>query len=105
MNEMNGVDNVLDVRDLHVDIRTRRAVVHAVDGASFSVRRGEATGLVGESGCGKSMTLRAILGVLPPGGEIIGGEIEFDGQDLSRLPKSALNEVRGRRISLIFQGR
>ena len=66
MNEMNGADNVLEVRDLHVDIRTRRAVVHAVDGASFSVRRGEATGLVGESGCGKSMTLRAILGVLPP---------------------------------------
>jgi oligopeptide/dipeptide ABC transporter ATP-binding protein len=103
MNEMNGADNVLEVRDLHVDIRTRRAVVHAVDGASFSVRRGEATGLVGESGCGKSMTLRAILGVLPPRGEITGGEIDFDGQDLSRLPKSALNEVRGRRISLIFQ--
>jgi ABC-type glutathione transport system ATPase component len=61
------VDDVLEVRDLRVDIRSRRSVVHAVDGASFDVPRGEAMGLVVESGYGKSMTQRAILGVLPPG--------------------------------------
>jgi oligopeptide/dipeptide ABC transporter ATP-binding protein len=91
------------VRDLRVDIRSRRSVVHAVDGASFDVPRGEAMGLVGESGCGKSMTLRAILGVLPPGGVITGGDVRFDGTELTRLSRSEMNEVRGRRISMIFQ--
>jgi oligopeptide/dipeptide ABC transporter ATP-binding protein len=78
-------------------------VVHAVDGASFDVPRGEAMGLVGESGCGKSMTLRAILRVLPPGGTIASGEVRFDGTELTRLSASEMNEVRGRRISMIFQ--
>ena len=60
-------------------------------------------GLVGESGCGKSMTLRAILGVLPPGGAVAGGEVRFDGTELTRLLASEMNDVRGRRISMIFQ--
>jgi oligopeptide/dipeptide ABC transporter ATP-binding protein len=97
------VDDVLEVRDLHVDIRSRRSVVHAVDGASFDVPRGQAMGLVGESGCGKSMTLRAILGVLPAGGVVTGGDVRFDGTELTRLSASEMNEVRGRRISMIFQ--
>jgi oligopeptide/dipeptide ABC transporter ATP-binding protein len=96
-------DDVLEVRDLHVDIRTRRGTVHAVDGATFSVPRGQAMGLVGESGCGKSMSLRAIMGVLPPGGEITSGSIRFEETELSGLSRSAMNEVRGRRISMIFQ--
>ena len=97
------VDNVLEVRDLHVDIRSRRSVVHAVDGASFDVPRGQAMGLVGESGCGKSMTLRSILRVLPAGGVIVSGDVRFDGTELTRLSSSEMNDVRGRRISMIFQ--
>ena len=68
-------DNVLEVRDLHVQIASRRGTVRAVDGVSLEVPRGEAVGLVGESGSGKSMTLRAMLGVLPPEARVTSGEI------------------------------
>ena len=94
---------VLDVRDLRVEIPTGRGVVHAVDGASFSVRRGEALGLVGESGSGKSMTLRAILGLLPHPGRITGGQVLYRGVDLTTLPDRDLIDVRGGEISMIFQ--
>ena len=100
---MNAGDEILQVRDLHVEIPTRRSVVRAVDGASFSVRKGEAFGLVGESGSGKTITLRAILGVLPGRGSVTRGEILFEGTDLTRLSYSAMNDIRGRRISMIFQ--
>ena len=75
---------ILEVRDLRVEIPLSRGTVHAVDGASFDVAAGEAIGLVGESGCGKSMTLRAILGLLPQPGRIVGGEVLFEGEDLAR---------------------
>jgi oligopeptide/dipeptide ABC transporter ATP-binding protein len=94
---------VLDVRDLHVRIATRRGVVRAVDGVSFEVPRGEAVGLVGESGSGKSMTLRAILGVLPPEARATSGQILLDGTDLLKLSNSDLNRMRGPKISMIFQ--
>jgi oligopeptide/dipeptide ABC transporter ATP-binding protein len=94
---------MLDVRDLHVQISTRRGVVRAVDGVSFTVPRGEAMGLVGESGSGKSMTLRAILGVLPPEARVTSGQILLDGQDLVPLRQSDLNRIRGPKISMIFQ--
>jgi oligopeptide/dipeptide ABC transporter ATP-binding protein len=77
--------------------------VRAVDGVSFTVGRGEAVGLVGESGCGKTMTLRGILGLLPPRARISGGQVLFEGRDLGRLSPAELNEVRGRRIGMIFQ--
>ena len=95
--------NVLEVSDLHVEISTRRGVVRAVDGVSLEVPRGEAVGLVGESGSGKSMTLRAILGVLPPEAKITAGQIRLDGVDLVPLPGSALNRIRGPKLSMIFQ--
>jgi oligopeptide/dipeptide ABC transporter ATP-binding protein len=95
--------SMLQVRDLHVQIPTRRGVVHAVDGVSFEVHRGDAMGLVGESGSGKSMTLRAILGVLPPEARISAGQIRLDGQDLVPLRQSDLNRIRGPKISMIFQ--
>ena len=98
-----GTGPMLDVRDLHVEIATRRGTVHAVDGVSFAVPRGEAMGLVGESGSGKSMTLRAILGVLPPEAKVTSGEILLDGQDLVPLRQSDLNKIRGPKISMIFQ--
>jgi oligopeptide/dipeptide ABC transporter ATP-binding protein len=94
---------LLEVRDLQVRIATRRGVVRAVDGVSFDVPRGAALGLVGESGSGKTMTLRAILGLLPPEARITGGQIVFDGQDLVPLPDAQLGRIRGRRVSMIFQ--
>jgi len=94
---------MLEVIDLHVEISTRRGVVHAVDGVSLDVARGEALGLVGESGSGKSMTLRAILGVLPPEAKITSGQILLDGVDLVPLRQHELNKIRGPKMSMIFQ--
>ncbi len=100
---LGGHENMLEVRDLRVEISTRRGVVHAVDGVSLDVIRGEALGLVGESGSGKSMTLRAILGVLPPEAKVTSGQILLDGTDLVPLKQSDLNRIRGPKISMIFQ--
>ena len=94
---------MLDVRDLHVEIATSRGVVHAVDGVTFEVPAGEALGIVGESGSGKSMTLRAILGVLPPEASVASGQILLDGRDLVPLRPADLNRIRGPKISMIFQ--
>jgi oligopeptide/dipeptide ABC transporter ATP-binding protein len=96
-------DNVLEVRDLHVQIATRRGVVRAVDGVSLEVPRGEAVGLVGESGSGKSMTLRAMLGVLPAEARVTSGQILLDGVDLVPMGNSDLNRIRGPKMSMIFQ--
>ncbi len=93
----------LEVRDLHVQIATRRGVVRAVDGVSFEVPKGEALGLVGESGSGKTMTLRAIIGLLPPEARITSGQIILDGQDLVPLHAADLNRIRGRKLAMIFQ--
>jgi oligopeptide/dipeptide ABC transporter ATP-binding protein len=94
--------DLLEVRDLHVQIPTRRGTVHAVDGVSFEVPKGAALGLVGESGSGKTMTLRSILGLLPPEAKITSGQILLDGVDLVPLA-GQLNRIRGRRMSMIFQ--
>jgi len=94
---------ILEVRDLRVELPLSRGTVHAVDDASFSVREGEAFGLVGESGCGKSMTLRAIMGLLPRPGRIVGGEVLFEGEDLVTAPAGRLRQIRGGSIAMIFQ--
>jgi oligopeptide/dipeptide ABC transporter ATP-binding protein len=94
---------LLQVSDLHVQIASRRGVVRAVDGVSLEVAPGQAVGLVGESGSGKSMTLRAILGVLPPEAKVTSGQIMFEGADLAQLSGSQLNRIRGPRIAMIFQ--
>jgi oligopeptide/dipeptide ABC transporter ATP-binding protein len=91
---------ILSVGDLRVEIPTPRGVVKAVDGVDLDVPRGGALGLVGESGCGKSMTLRAILGLLPGRARIAGGEVVFDGEALS--PRS-LGRLRGDSIGMVFQ--
>ena len=93
----------LVVSDLSVEIAGQRGVVRPVDGVSFTVAPGEAVGLVGESGSGKSMTLKAILGVLPPEAKVTAGNVVLDGTDLTGLSNSRLNKVRGRRIAMIFQ--
>ena len=94
---------ILQVEDLKVEIATRRGVVRAVDGVSLAVEAGEAVGLVGESGSGKSMTLRAILGVLPPEAKVTSGQVVLDGVDLVELPKAQLNQIRGTKLAMIFQ--
>ena len=94
---------LLQVNDLHVEIATRRGIVRAVDGVSLEVPAGEAVGLVGESGSGKSMTLRAIIGVLPPEARVASGQIMLDGVDLTQLSSTQLNKIRGPKIAMIFQ--
>jgi peptide/nickel transport system ATP-binding protein len=97
-------DSLLEVRDLRTYIYTRRGIVKAVDGASFSVRAGETLGIVGESGSGKSMTCLSILRLVPePGGQIVGGEIRFDGEDLLAKGPEEMRRLRGSRIAMILQ--
>jgi oligopeptide/dipeptide ABC transporter ATP-binding protein len=97
-------DTLLEVRDLRTYIYTRRGVVKAVDGATFSVRRGETLGIVGESGSGKSMTCLSILRLVPePGGRIVGGQILFDGENLLDKSPEEMRRLRGSRIAMILQ--
>jgi peptide/nickel transport system ATP-binding protein len=97
-------DTLLEVRDLRTYIYTRRGVVKAVDGATFSVRRGETLGIVGESGSGKSMTCLSILRLVPePGGRIVGGQIVFDGENLLDKSPEEMRRLRGSRIAMILQ--
>ncbi|GGS55974.1 dipeptide/oligopeptide/nickel ABC transporter ATP-binding protein [Planobispora rosea] len=97
-------ESLLDVEDLSVVFRQRgRADVRAVDGVSFSVSPGETIGLVGESGCGKSVTSLAIMGLLPKRGVRVEGRITFDGTELPALPADKLRLLRGRDLAIVFQ--
>ena len=97
-------DTLLEVTNLQTYIYTRRGVVKAVDGATFSVGRGETLGIVGESGSGKSMTCLSILRLVPePGGRIVGGSITFDGEDLLAKSPEEMRQLRGSRIAMILQ--
>lgn len=95
---------VLSVKDLKTRFNTQDGVVHAVNGVSFDVRRGELLGVVGESGSGKSVTMMSLLRLIPiPPGEIVSGEATFDGNDLIAMSTSDLRHVRGAKIGFIFQ--
>ncbi len=95
---------LLDVRELKTFFQVEGGEFPAVDGISFSIEPGRTLGIVGESGCGKSVTALSIMGLVPrPPGRIAGGEILFDGVDLLQLSTAALRELRGNRISMIFQ--
>jgi oligopeptide/dipeptide ABC transporter ATP-binding protein len=96
-------DALLKVRDLKTYFFTRAGTVKAVDGVSFEVRRGEVRGIVGESGCGKSITSLSILQLIDKPGKIVSGEIIFDGANLLEKSRSAMANLRGKRISMIFQ--
>ncbi|MFF1717280.1 dipeptide ABC transporter ATP-binding protein [Streptomyces sp. NPDC058268] len=94
---------LLKIDDLRVDITSRERTVHALDGISLELDPGEALGIVGESGCGKTMTALSVLGLLPPGGEVTGGRVLFDGRDLAAAPAPVLQDVRGNTIGMVFQ--
>ena len=97
-------DNILDVKDLKTYFFTRRGVVKAVDGVSFSLKGGETIGLVGESGCGKSVTCFSIIRLVDqPAGRIVGGQVMFDGQELLSKTEKEMTRIRGKRISMILQ--
>src|SRR6201989_501784 len=95
---------LLDVENLRTYFYTRSGVIRAVNDVSFSLSRGETLGIVGESGSGKSVTCYSLLGLIPkPPGKIVSGHADFGGVDLLNCPESELRQIRGKRISMIFQ--
>jgi peptide/nickel transport system ATP-binding protein len=94
---------VLEVKDLHIEFPTRRGILKAVDGVSFSIAPGEVLGVVGESGAGKSLTGAAIIGLLEPPGRISSGQILLEGKRIDNLPYEQMRKIRGRQIGAIFQ--
>jgi oligopeptide transport system ATP-binding protein len=101
--EKAGGDRLLSVSDLRVQFGTKSGTVHAVNGVSFSVARGEMLGIVGESGCGKSATGLSLMRLVPRPGRITAGEITLDGQDLRALGRKEMRRIRGKSIAMIFQ--
>ena len=96
--------SLLQVKDLRTHFFTDEGVVRAVDGISYDVQEGETMGLVGESGCGKSVSALSILRLIPsPPGKIVGGEVLFDGENLLKVDEEEIRHVRGNRIAMIFQ--
>jgi ABC-type dipeptide/oligopeptide/nickel transport system ATPase component len=98
-----SVDEILRVEGLRTEFRTAAGVVRAVDGVSFEIRRGSTMGLVGESGCGKSVTALSILRLIDFPGRIAGGRILFDDIDLAEVEPEEMRQIRGHRIAMIFQ--
>src|SRR3990172_4957901 len=95
---------LLDVQGLETQFKTPEGLVHAVNGVSFGLKEGETLGIVGESGCGKSVTMLSLLGLIPkPPGKIAGGQALFIGQDLLQMSEDEIREIRGAKISMIFQ--
>jgi peptide/nickel transport system ATP-binding protein len=94
---------LLELKDLHTEIRLRRSTVYAIDGVNLTVEPGECLGIVGESGSGKTMTALSIMRLLPNGGHITGGSITLDGQDITNVDDEAMQDVRGNLVGMIFQ--
>ena len=94
---------LLSVRDLAVQFKTRKSTIRAVNGVSFDLEAGQTLGIVGESGCGKSVTSLAMLGILPKAGRVTRGEVMFEDVDLLKVPDSQLRQIRGKEIAMIFQ--
>src|SRR5262249_31666659 len=95
--------SLLEVRNLKTFFSTRRGQVRSVDDVSFTLERGETLSLVGESGCGKSVTALSIMRLVSPPGRIVGGEIFFEGRDLPKLGEAEMRSIRGDDIAMIFQ--
>ena len=97
------MDALLEINGLATEIRTRDATVRAVDGVSLTVQAGETVGIVGESGCGKSMTGLSIMRLLPSGGKIVSGSVVLSGRDLTQLTDAQMRAVRGAEVAMVFQ--
>ncbi len=98
------MSHLLEIEDLRVEFRTQMGTIKAVDGISYTVAAGETVAIVGESGCGKSMSALSVLRLVPnPPGEITGGRILFEGRDLLNLREEEIRKVRGAKISMVFQ--
>jgi peptide/nickel transport system ATP-binding protein len=95
--------NLLEIKDLTTHFFTRSGVVKAVDKLSLSLRKGRVLGLVGESGCGKTVTALSVLNLVPYPGKIVSGRIYFEGRDLLALPTEEMRKIRGSKISMVFQ--
>jgi peptide/nickel transport system ATP-binding protein len=96
--------SLLEVKGLRTHFATEEGEVRAVDGVDFSLERGRTLGIVGESGCGKSVTALSIMGLVPqPPGRIVGGEITFDGEDLRKAGPARMRDLRGDKLAMIFQ--
>ena len=93
---------LLEVQNLAITLQTQRGAVRAVHDLGFTLARGETVGLIGESGCGKSLTALALMGLLPDGASVR-GSIRFDGQELLAMPDKALCQLRGNRMAMVFQ--
>ena len=98
-----GEGALLEVKDLHTEIRTKDGVLRPVNGVTFSVKPGQVLGLVGESGAGKTMTAFSILDLLPYPAKVVGGEVLFQGRDLRKMKSAELRRIRGREIACVFQ--
>jgi len=96
-------DSLLEIRDLKTSFFTKRGVIPAVEGVSIEVKKGEIVGLVGESGCGKSVTSLSVLRLLTPPGQVVGGSIRYRGESVLEAPEARMRELRGSQISMIFQ--
>jgi peptide/nickel transport system ATP-binding protein len=94
---------LLELRQLAVSFSTDDGTVHAVDGLDLALERGRTLGLVGESGCGKSVTSLAVMGLLPPENSHVSGEVQFEGRDLLKISPAELRDLRGARLAMIFQ--
>ena len=100
---MKDEEILLEVSGLKTYFKDRKGLVPAVDGVDFTLRKGETLGIVGESGCGKSVTSMSILHLLPPEGRIVDGTIRFKGRDITHLPPDEMTKLRGKEIAMIFQ--
>ncbi len=94
---------LLEIANLHTVFDTPGGIVHAVNGISLSIHEGETLALVGESGCGKSVSMLSVMGLLSPSGRIAAGQVRFQGQDLRDIPSDQLRRIRGRQIAMVFQ--
>ena len=97
------MEKLLEVKNLETSFKTNVGEVHAVRGVSFYLNQGEALGIVGESGCGKSVTMMSIMRLIDSNGKIVNGDIIFDGKDISKVKDSEMNSIRGNDIGMIFQ--
>jgi oligopeptide/dipeptide ABC transporter ATP-binding protein len=100
---IDGSEYLLEIKDLKTHFDTRDGVVKAVDGVSLTLKRGEVLGIVGESGCGKSVTSLSVMGLIPHPGEVVAGEILFNGRDIAKMGVEDIRKLRGEHISMIFQ--